>query len=172
MRQLLDKVRGIQVFGSLADLFISNTLLVQANIAGNGSREDKRVLQDRSHVLAQLLLSYLVHVDPIDQNSPFLDLVEARDETNQGGFARVGCANDGHAFAGLDLEGESLQYPFTLVVGKPDIAEIHRSIYFGDCTWMFGVFYYYRLVQHFKDALRTGHCRLQNIVLFRDILDG
>src|SRR5207248_8375437 len=102
--QLLDEVGGVDIFRCFADQLIADLLLVQADIASDSASKDKRILQYGANMFTQVLLAYFTYVDAIDKDSAFLDIVEARHETDNRGFTSARGSNKGYALTRLDLE--------------------------------------------------------------------
>ena len=104
MRQLLDEMGSIHVFRRLAHALIADTLIVQADVAGDRAGEDERILQHRPDVFSQVFLPHIAHIDAIDADRPFLYIIEARDQANKRGLAGARRTHKGNAFSGANLE--------------------------------------------------------------------
>src|ERR1700750_2647815 len=63
----------------------------------------------------------------VDQDFAWLCVVEAGDETDQGGFAGAGRTYDGEAGAGGDAEVDVLEDGWTVGIGEVEVAELDVS---------------------------------------------
>src|SRR5215472_8337052 len=159
----------VHILRRSAYLLITDTLFMQAYITGDSAGKDKWILQHCSDVLAQVLLANLAHVNPIDQDCSFLHFVEARDQANQRGFTSASGSYESHPFPWMNLERDAFQYPLPRVIGKPHIAKFDFSPYLTEFLWLRWILHDHRFVKHLEDALRACHCRLQYVVLFRQV---
>ena len=83
----------------------------QADVRFERAGEQERILQDDAELAAQILHVQFADVDAVEQDLAALDVVEAQQELNGGGFAGAGVADDGDGLAGLDAEGDIAQNP-------------------------------------------------------------
>ena len=57
------------------------------------------VLQHHADAAAQVAAEYLVDVDVVEKDAPVLEVVEARQQPDQGALAGAGGADDGQRFS-------------------------------------------------------------------------
>ncbi len=147
-----DEVAHVDLIGCGLHPLIGDPVRAQANVLGDGSGEQERVLQHHPEMAAQLGHILFAHIDAIDQNAAALDLVEAHHQADDGGFAGAGVADDRRCLVGLDHERHVFQNPLHLgdgsedllrcprpagwrasccfvqpLIGKPDVAELDAS---------------------------------------------
>ena len=67
----------VDIFRGFTHHLIADLFFVQADIAGNSAGKDKRILQYRSNMSAQVFLAYIAYINTVDVDSTFLDIVEA-----------------------------------------------------------------------------------------------
>ena len=109
---------------------------------------------------------------PVDPDRAFGDLVVAREQRGDRGFAGPGLANQRDRLTGLDFELEVEQHPHVLDVLERDVVELHMPGDVGQVSRVRRVFNLWRGVEHFKDALSPGHRALEHRVLEHQIANG
>ena len=87
-------------------------LLAQAkgNILVDGPRKEENILFDGRDLRAQRIEIPVAHIDPIDQDAPFVHIVGAVDQLGQRGLARTGLADDRNRLAGRGAERDIAQH--------------------------------------------------------------
>ena len=86
-------------------------VVAEANVFGDCSGEEERVLKNNGEVAAERGEILLAQVDAVEENGACGHIVEAHHQAGQGGFAGAGMAHDGDGLAGLDGEGDIFQNP-------------------------------------------------------------
>ena len=116
-RQALDEVQRVHIKGGLAQVGVGDLLVAEADVSGDGSAEQERVLEDDGEVLAQREQIVLAQVDAVEQDLAGGHVVEAHHQAGEGGFPGAGVPHDGHRLAGFDDEGDVFENPFDAVDG-------------------------------------------------------
>ena len=88
--QALNKGGGVDIAGGLFDLGLADRRLAEPDIVADISRKEKNVLLDNTDTPAQFFDMPFAHVEIVDENFPMLNIVEAADEVDYGGFAGAG----------------------------------------------------------------------------------
>ena len=94
-----------------------------ADVLGHGSREEQRLLLDEADLVAERAQREPADVDPVDQDTSCLRVVEAHDEADQRRLARAGWADDRDPLPRRDREADALQRLLARVVRKMDVLE-------------------------------------------------
>ena len=68
------------------DLLACGIGVAEADVVGDGAREEVGVLENDGHVFAQVFLGYVANIDAVDRYAAFLDFVETGEEADYGGF--------------------------------------------------------------------------------------
>ncbi len=144
----------------------------EANILGDGSGEQMRVLQNHAEIAAQVFDFEIADVDAADANRAALHFVESQQQAGEGGFPRAGVAHHGNGLARFDAEADVVQDPIFAVVGEPHVVEFHGCGRLRKGHGLSGRLDLNRGVQQLEHALGRGHGRLHDVVLFAQILDG
>ena len=82
----------------------------EADVGGDGVAEQEALLENHADVAAEFLHIERADVVAVDEHATGRGIVEAWDETQQGGFARAGFADDRHAFTRRDREVDALEH--------------------------------------------------------------
>ena len=150
----------------------------QADVGFERAGEEERVLQHDAELAAQFLHVQFANVDAVEQDLAALDVVEAQQELNGGGFAGAGVADDGDGLTGLDAEGDVAQDPIVFagigaaVIGEPDVAKFDFAAHEAEGASAAGDVGGQRLVEQREDALGGGHGRLQDVEFVAEVLNG
>ncbi len=83
----------------------------EANVGFERAGEQEGVLQHDAELAPQILDVQFADIDAVEKDLAALDVVEAQQELNGGGFAGAGVADDGDGLTGLDAEGDVAQDP-------------------------------------------------------------
>lgn len=83
-----------------------------------------------------------LNIHPTNPDGALLDIVEAKEQVDQGGFAGAGVAHNCHHLAGLDANAEIPKHPIFVLVGEPYVIEFHGARVFEngvrfDASWIF-----------------------------------
>src|SRR5436305_3261128 len=95
-------------FRRFHDVFDGRSRPPKGNIPANGTLKEQRVLQHHTHVVAQHLQRVEAAVKAIDFDYALLNLVEARDQTDERGFAAAGEADQADLLARADMQIDAL----------------------------------------------------------------
>ena len=92
-----DELGRLRDLRRVAHLVVGGVLFAVADVLRDGAGEEDRLLRHEADLRAQLLLRHLAHVHAVHQDAAAVDVVEARNQVDQGGLARAGAADDrGH----------------------------------------------------------------------------
>ncbi len=143
---------------------------------------------------AQVVEVHVFDIDAVDADGALLHVVEAHQERDQGGLARAGVADDGDGLAGFEREADVAQDPVGCGghfvrrlcrlcsagrAGTPSLHErcrrtrhgrIHSSRPCGLLRYRGRGDFYFRIEQ-LEHALARCHGRLQDVVLFAEVLN-
>ncbi len=104
---------------------VAGILIGIAQVALDRAREQDALLRDVADLVAQVVLGDLADIDAVHQDRAIGDIVEARDQVDDGGFARAGGADEGGGLAGLGGKADIVQHIlFSARVAEDDIAEL------------------------------------------------
>ena len=95
VRQVVDKAVGLRPPGGFANFRVGRIRPAVGDVLADGRGKKKCVLEDDRDLLAQRFFRDLTQVAPIQPNDSRSRIVKARDETEEGGFARAGSADEG-----------------------------------------------------------------------------
>src|SRR5271157_4356696 len=105
------------------DFLLRRIGLGKSHILANGSVEEKRILQNHPQLRALGLKPHSRKIDRINQHLARIRSVESRNQTDDGGLARAGRADQRRHSAGAGAKGNVVQNGFRLLVGKGDVLE-------------------------------------------------
>ena len=108
LRQLADEMIGVGYFGGRDHLFVSGIQPAETDILHDRVREQESVLQDQAEFMPQVVFADLADIFPIDGDPAGIDLVETRQQVDDGGLAGPGRADQGKDLPGLGLQGHVL----------------------------------------------------------------
>ena len=114
----------------------------------------------------------VLDIDAVDKDLALLNVVVPADQAENGGFAGACGAHKGHGLLGVYMEGNTLEHPFSGIVGEPDILELDLAL---DVAQLDGVGLVHHLglhVQNGENLLCCGKGLLQHIELLCQGLDG
>src|SRR2546430_829962 len=137
-----------------------------SDITGNGSREQKNVLQNKAERPAQLLQIECPDVMSIQEDFTFLNIIKPHQQTRQSRLAGTRVPDDGHCFARVHLKRNILENPIPLrlpghwiqgresppcgrpsrfflgiqpIIGKPDMTKLNLSLDLLQTHWLLGL---------------------------------
>ena len=85
--------------------------------------EEHRLLEHDADLVAQGIQRHIAHVNAIQRDATAGDIVKARDQIDDGGFAGTGRAEQRHHLARLRLKIEPIQHDTLIKIGKGDIGK-------------------------------------------------
>lgn len=127
--ELADEIVGADRFGRGDDLLFCSVQLAVADIVHDRAGENKAVLQHNPHLAAQRLQRDLRNIVTVDQNLAVGQVVEARDQVDDRGFARARRTDEGDAFPGLHVEVQVFQNVEAWIVGKRHVVELDIALH-------------------------------------------
>lgn len=95
------------ITGPIIPLKIS--VLIPADIIGNGHAEKFALLQRVGDRISQSRKVVIFNIDTVNQDPPSVHVIEPVYQTGQGALAGTGAADYRHSFTGLDREIYSLE---------------------------------------------------------------
>src|SRR5439155_25704428 len=134
-------------------------------------REDEGVLQDETHLTAQLSMAQLLDRCAVDEDLAALHIVEAVEQARQGRLSGAGSRDDRDLLAWLDYKGDVPQDPVVWVVGKPDVAKLDAALDSFQRSRTLGVRNLLRLIHDREYALERGHRLLDGRVALGQLAD-
>ena len=87
----VDEVAGLRDVERVPHLFVGGVLVAEAHVAGDGAREQERLLRHEPDEPLEQRLVELAHVDATDQHLTGGDVEQSCDHVEQGGLARSRC---------------------------------------------------------------------------------
>ncbi len=106
--QLQDELMGVGDLGGLDHLGLAGVGAAEQDVFADGAMEEEHVLQHDGHLGAQALGLQVAHVMAVDGDAALGDVIEARDQAGQGGFAHARGADQGHHRVGGDIQVDVL----------------------------------------------------------------
>ena len=120
-----DEVVGLGRFGRRDDLLVAGAGDAVADVVPHRPGEEDRLLRHDPDLGQERVLPEPADIDPVEQDPPGGDVVEARHEVDQRRFSRAGRPQEGHGLARLDGQVDPLQDGFGVraVVVEGDVFE-------------------------------------------------
>ena len=106
--------------------------LAVADVVGDRAREQHRILRHEADVVAQRSQRERADVMAVDQDPPFVRVVEARDQAGERRLAGAGGADDGDDLAWSGIEGDLLQRVDAARIAEADAVEGHTAFDAGN----------------------------------------
>src|SRR6266581_1468459 len=161
IRQARDRFMDLGFFRRFYDVFDVRSRLPKGNILGDGTLKEQRVLQHHAHVVAQHVQRVEADVNPIDGDCALLNIVEARDQTDERGFAAAREADQANLLARADMQRNTLQdrhvrhIPHDYILeGNLSLEALRTAVGAGQER----CFHFWGLIQHLLNAFGPG-CR-------------
>ena len=107
-RQVHDGLVDIGFFGDFNDLLDAGSGLADGDILANGALKEDRVLQHHADIVAQYVQGIQATIHAVDFNHALLNIVEARDQLDQRGFAAAGEADQSDPLARAEMQIDAL----------------------------------------------------------------
>ena len=102
LRQAIDKYIRVRHPGGGDDFLVGRIGAAKADILHDAGAEQEGILQDDADLRAQALRCNITHIDAIDADGALTDVIETRQQVDDGGLACAGRADDGE---GLPRQG-------------------------------------------------------------------
>ena len=99
--KVADEPVGGCCFGGGDHLGVVGVGLAEGDVVADGAAHQGGLLKHDADASSQALEGQLAHVTAVDQHRPLADVVEARDEVDDGGLAAAGGAEQRHRLSGL-----------------------------------------------------------------------
>src|SRR5579885_1556648 len=158
--------------GRLLDLFVCGVQATVANVLADSAGEEEWLLQHNADLAAQRTLRHVADIVSIDEDGPFLDVIETRDQAGDGAFARARRPDDGDGLPRLNGKIKVAQHGQFGMVAEGDMAKLDAALDGRHLTrvWPVGDFDGY--AQNLEDALSRYPGALQLRVLLAQVADG
>src|SRR5437867_3857284 len=118
--QLTDELVGVGGLGRRDDLVRARFGAAVRNIFPDGRAEQQRLLEHEPDLAPQRLAAIMADVDPVDEDRPFLGLVQTQDQADDGGLAGARCPDQGQPLPRRYLEGDLPQHVLAAVMISDD----------------------------------------------------
>ena len=107
--------------------------LAPAQVLGDRPGEERAVLQNHRHAVAQMLERVVPHVDAADAHRAAQRVVKARDQAHERGFALARAADHAYRLAALDMHCDMAQIPLLRVAGvaEADVVKVDAAVGHG-----------------------------------------
>ncbi len=105
-----DEIVGVRGFGRRHYLFDGRAGLGVADVLGDGAVKQKGVLKHDADLRAQIVLADALDIHAVHQNLPGIDIVEAAQQVNGGGFARAAVADQPDHLARRNIQVDVLKH--------------------------------------------------------------
>src|SRR5579859_3478340 len=107
MGQLFNEMGGVDIMRRFTDRLVADLLFVQADVAGDGAGEDKRILQHSANMLTQFLLAHVTYINAINGDSALLHVIETRHQADNRSFTCASSPYKSNSFSGANLERDT-----------------------------------------------------------------
>src|SRR6266487_1214967 len=101
------------------------------DILPNGAREEEDILLDSRYLRAQRVQAPLAHIDAVNQDVPFIDIINAIDQLRERALASPRLSHDGDGLSWLRMERDIFQHGHA-AIAECDVLEhdvtMHPSI--------------------------------------------
>src|SRR5215218_5907985 len=155
LRQRQDKVVCLGRAGGGFDLIACRVGPAVGDVVAHGAGEEQRGLHDHPDLAPQARERHVANVVAVEEHASLTHVVEARDEVDEGGFARAGRAQDGHRLSRIGAEADAAQ-DLTLVarVAEVDAGELDPARDGGEGHRIRSILHLQRRVEDLEDAQR------------------
>ena len=133
-----------------------------SDIRADGVVEKESMLRDQADLGAQRGELKAAHIDLVHGDGAFLDIVKARDQIRDRGFAAAAHPDQRDHLAGADLKVDVAQHPF-VTIAEADILQCDGVVARSQAEAIGRIGHLGRLVHHLEHALgrrqrRPGYC--------------
>ena len=154
LRQTLDKLPAVCLFGRIDDLLFRRIRLSEADVVAHGSLFDPGILQHHTKAAAERMAGQFVDRLSVDADLSGIDIIEAHQQVDKRRLSASGRADNGNTHARLYVKIKVLDQFFLFVITKCYIIDRHISRHGIDrsgrvCTLLF-------LFQKSKDTACAG----------------
>ena len=163
-REVEDKVVGVGGRRRGDDFVHGGFGFAVGDVLGHGAVEEKGVLEDDPDLFSKGLEADVADVVSVDEDRPFLQVVEPADEVDQGGLACAAVSGQADHLSGLRGEVQVFEDRLSGLVCEGDVGERHPSL---DSRHGDGIGFVDHIglgVQDLKDAFGGGGGALEAVV--------
>src|SRR5258707_1451601 len=149
----------------------------EADVGFDGAGEEEGVLKNDAEKAAQVLEIDFADVNAVEQDLAALNVVEAKEERDERGFAGAGVADDGEGLPGLHAEGDIAEDPIVFArigngaITEPDVAKFDFAAGIFEANGVGRRRNVGGLIEQLENALGSGHGGLQEVEFFAEVLD-
>src|SRR5260370_5484954 len=150
----------------------------EADVGFDGAGEEEGVVKNDAEKAAQVLEIDFADVNAVEQDLAALNVVEAKEERDERGFAGAGVADNGEGLAGLDAEGDIAEDPIVFArigngaITEPDVAKFDFAAGIFEANGVGRRRNVGGLIEQLENALGGGHGGLHDVEFFAAVLDG
>src|SRR6266705_2607243 len=121
------------------------------------SREEHGLLWHKTDFRAQMLLRHLADIEAVNQDAATVDIVKARNQTDQCRFACSGASDDRCGLAWPGAEGNVAEgWLFRARIAESHVLELNISLYLVGPLHLVGILDFRLDGQHFVNSIRRG----------------
>src|SRR5216684_762515 len=150
----------------------------EPDVRFNGAGKKKGILEHDAELAAEILQVDQANVFAVEEDLAALNVVEAEQEGDEGGFAGAGVTDDSEGLPGGDAERDIAEDPIffgglrDVPITEPNVAEFDFAARMVERNGVGIRIDRDRLIQELEDALGGGHGGLENVELFAEVLNG
>jgi len=169
--ELADELVRAYGLGRRDDFFFRGVELAVTDVVQDRAGEDEAVLQHNAHLAAQRLQLYARDIVSVNQNAAVRDIIEARDQVDDGRLAGTRRADQRDAFACLDVEAQSLKDVNSRIVRERHVVEGDLAADRRQLASIRDVADGHRFVERLEDALQVCDGVNEAVVDVRQVQD-
>lgn len=133
IRESRDEFSDMRFFDDFFESFFGYFFLTEDDILPDRRIEETIILKYDSDIGAQGVLRDRTDIDTVDEDLPWLDIVESEEEIGRGSLAWAGMPDECDFFPCFDLEWDFFEDFSVRLIGESDIFEADISLH----TWQF-----------------------------------
>ena len=164
MRELADEKVRVRHFGRRDHLFVGGIQPAKADVLHDRVGEQVGILQDQAELAAKVILADIADIPAIDGDTAAVDLVETRQQVDDGGLAGPGRAHQGEDLPGFGLQRHILEDRDARPVFEIDILEAYPAMHRIQRGRLRPVIHLGRRVDHLEDPFRPGQGSLDGVI--------
>src|SRR5579862_912509 len=123
-----DEVMRVGEFRCRDDLILGCTGAAKSDVFEDGAAKEHGVLKDVTYLVAEVPEFVLADVLAVDADGAGLDIIEARDETDDSRFSAAGGPDDANELAGLNDQVEIGENRVCGIVAELDVVKVDGTV--------------------------------------------
>lgn len=147
---------GASGLGSGDDFALWHGIFRIADVVLDAAFKEPGVLKHHPKAVAQFGAAHGSGIDAIDGDAPTVNLIEAHEEVDEGGFTGTGWANDGYFLPGMDGDIHILHEQAVWGVAETNVFKGDTATAIFRYDAFFGVRRFFFCVEQGKDAVAGG----------------